>query len=106
MAHHAHAEVCFSNLFSAAVLFRLPRIASLCSNAVMHYKIELRYLCGWDDAGWTEEIRGETNPMRFENVEQGQAALDEFFAGVKAAVASGDMDTEEVSEDYRIVGAK
>jgi len=68
----------------------------------MHYKIELRYFYGWDDGGWTEEIDGEITPLRFETVGQAQVALDEFFAEVRAAVAAGDLDTEEVRDDYRI----
>lgn len=46
---------------------------------------------------------GITKPSRFETIHQAQAALDEFFADVKVAVAAGDMDTEEVADDYRIV---
>lgn len=69
----------------------------------MLYKIELRYFYGWDDAGWTEEIDGETRPMRFATAREAQVELDEFFAEVKAAVVAGDMDSEEVHDDYRIV---
>lgn len=69
----------------------------------MQCKIELRYFYGWDDAGWTEEIGGEIKPLRFETGGQAQAALDELFAEMKAAVVAGNMDTEEVRDDYRIV---
>ena len=69
----------------------------------MSYKIELRYFYGWDDAGWSEEIDGATKPSRFDTVEQAQVGMSEFFADVKAAVAAGDMDTEEVRDEYRIV---
>lgn len=71
----------------------------------MQYKIEMRYLYGWDDAGWTEETDGKTKAMRFEYVGLAQAAIDEFFADVKVAVLAGDMDTEAVRGDYRIVAA-
>lgn len=69
----------------------------------MPYKIELRYFYGWDDAGWTLEADTESTPMRFRTAEEAQAAIDELFADVKAAVAAGNMDAEEVREDYRIV---
>ncbi len=69
----------------------------------MKYRIELRYWHGWRDACWTEEIEGETTPMRFQTIAVAQAALDEFFEGVRVAVRSGDMDTEEVRDDYRVV---
>jgi hypothetical protein len=85
------------------VLTGLPKNAVLCSEYLMQYKIELRYFYSWDDAGWTEEINGEIKPLRFQTVGQAQAALDEMFADVKAAVAAGNMDTEEVHDDYRIV---
>ncbi len=69
----------------------------------MRYKIELRYFSGWDDAGWTEEMGGETKSLVFESLDHAQSALDELFADVKVAVIAGDMDTEEVHNDYRIV---
>jgi len=71
----------------------------------MSYKIEVIYTSGWDDAEWTDEMDGVVTPTRFETVEQAQTALDEFFANVKAAVAAGNMDTEEVHDHYRIVEA-
>jgi hypothetical protein len=69
----------------------------------MQYKVELKYFSGWDDAGWTEEMDGVTKPQRFGSIREAQAELEEFFADVKAAVTSGDMDTVENPEDYRIV---
>lgn len=69
----------------------------------MRYKIEALYTYGWDDAGWTEETDAVTKPMRFEAVNQAQAELEEFFENVKAAVAAGNMDTEENRNHYRIV---
>jgi hypothetical protein len=69
----------------------------------MQYRIELRYWHGWGDACWTEEIDGEAKPMRFQNVEEAETAIGEFFAGVRAAVAAGDRDTEETRDDYRVV---
>ncbi len=72
----------------------------------MLYKIELRYFYGWDDAGWTHETDTETTPMRFRTANEAQAALDEFFAEVKAAVIAGGMDIEEVRTDYRIVESR
>ena len=69
----------------------------------MQFKIELQYFYGWDDANWTEENGEETQPMRFRNIEQAQAALDEFFGNVKAAVIAGDMDREEARDNFRIV---
>lgn len=72
----------------------------------MRYKIEVIHTYGWDDAGWTEEASGVTKPMRFETVSHAQADLEEFFANVKAAVAAGNMDTEENPNHYRIVAVK
>jgi len=72
----------------------------------MQYKIEVLYTFGWDDAEWTEETDGVTKPMRFETVNHAQVELEEFFAEVKAAVAAGNMDTQEYSNHYRIVAAK
>ena len=43
------------------------------------------------------------SPLRFETVSSAQVALDEFFTNVKAAVAAGNMDTEENYNHYRIV---
>lgn len=72
----------------------------------MLYKIELRYIHGWDDAGWTEESDDGFQPKRFQNIEYAYAALEEFFAGVKASVIEGNMDMEEKRCDYRIVEAE
>lgn len=72
----------------------------------MQYKIEMRYFYGWDDAGWTDEKDGETKPTRFQNVHHAQVGIDEFMADVKHAVTEGDMDTEAVRDDYRIVEVK
>ena len=72
----------------------------------MRYKIEAIYTYGWDDAGWTEETDGATKPIRFETVNHAQAELEEFFADVKDAVTTGDMDIEENPDHYRIVAVK
>ena len=69
----------------------------------MRYKIEMRYSYGWDDAGWTDATDSEIIPTRFESMHYAQVALDELFADVKSAVVAGDMDMEEVRDDYRIV---
>jgi hypothetical protein len=69
----------------------------------MQYKIEVAYTHGWDDAEWTEETDTETRPLRFESVGSAQAALDEFFRNVKAAVDAGNMDNEENRNNFRIV---
>ena len=72
----------------------------------MKFKIEVVYTYGWDDAGWIEETKGVTRPLRFGTVVHAQAALDKFFANVKSAVAAGNMDAEENSNHYRIVAVK
>ena len=41
--------------------------------------------------------------FRFETIPSAQAALDEFFGNVKAAVGAGNMDTEESRNSYTIV---
>lgn len=71
----------------------------------MLYKVEMRYFYGWDDAGW-EECEAddiELKPLRFHSRAAAQTAIDEFFAGIKDAVAAGDWDMEENPRDYRIV---
>jgi hypothetical protein len=68
----------------------------------MRYKIEVMYTYGWDDAGWTDEVDGMETPTRFQSIADAQTALDKFFDDVKAAVVSGNIDTEEVRGDYRI----
>jgi hypothetical protein len=65
----------------------------------------MKYLYGWDDAGWTVDSDEASKPMRFETVRQGQAELNDFFAKVKSAVTSGSMSVEENPKDYRIVEA-
>lgn len=65
----------------------------------------MKYFYGWDDAGWTEETDKESKPLRFDSVQEAQAELEDLFADIKAAVASGDMDIEENPADYRIVEA-
>jgi hypothetical protein len=72
----------------------------------MQYKIEVIYTYGWDDAEWTEETDGVTRPLHFETIASAQTTLDKFFANVKAAVAVGNMDTEENQNHYRIVAVK
>jgi hypothetical protein len=69
------------------------------------YKIELKYFCGWDDAGWTEEANGRNRPVRFSSLSEAQATLDDFFRAVKVAVIAGDIDCEADRADYRIVQA-
>jgi hypothetical protein len=69
----------------------------------MRYKVEMKYIYGWDDAGWTDETDEDSKPTRYETILEAQAELDDHFAKVKAAVAFGDMDIEENTADYRIV---
>ena len=68
----------------------------------MPYKIEALYVSGWDDAGWTDDDGERTTPVRFPTTDEAQAAIDGIVAAVKAAVASGDMEFEEVRDNYRI----
>ncbi len=69
----------------------------------MRYRVEIKYIYGWDDAGWTDETDEDSKPTRFESVQEAQAELDDHFAKVRAVVAFGDMDIEENPADYRIV---
>lgn len=84
-------------------LSKLAKNISRIYSPVMCYKVEMKYLCGWDDANWTENNDEGSRPMRFESIHLAQSAIDDFFAEVKAAIAAGDMDTAENSKDYRIV---
>lgn len=68
----------------------------------MRYRIDLKYLGGWGNAEWTEEMAGIDKPMRFETVAQARAALEDFFGDVKQAVAAGNMDVEAARSDYRV----
>ena len=72
----------------------------------MRYQIEMRYSSGWGDAGWSDETDDENQPMRFASPRDAQTALNKFFADVRAAVVSGDMDSEADWADYRIVDAR
>ena len=72
----------------------------------MQYKIDLKYFSGWGDAEWTESIGTMDKPLRFETIDEAQAALEEFLADVKQAVAAGNMDVEETQSDYRVVVVK
>ena len=69
----------------------------------MQYKIEMRYFARWDDAEWADEKDGVDKPTRFQSVHQAQAAIEEFMGEVKQAVVDGNMDSEAVRDDYRIV---
>jgi hypothetical protein len=71
----------------------------------MAYKIELRYLGGWGDAEWIDAESTRERHLRFPTVALAQAALDDFFADVRRAVAAGNMEVEERQADYRIVAA-
>jgi hypothetical protein len=72
----------------------------------MAFKIELRYVYGWDDAGWTEDGGAGPAPLRFPTIAAARTAMEMFFAEVRAAVRRGDMDVEENPVDYRIVEAR
>ena len=86
-----------------AAFVSLSTTAFLCFECVMQYKIEMRYFYGWDDAKWTEEKDETEKPMRFQKVRQAQQAIEEFIGEVKHAVIEGNMDSEAVRDDFRIV---
>ena len=69
------------------------------------FHIQCRYTYGWDDAGWTEEVNGAEEPLRFSSVVAARNALREFFRNISEAVAAGDIASGECVEDYRIVDA-
>ncbi len=71
-----------------------------------HYKVEMRLLVGWSDAGWTIEYDSGPRPMRFSSREKAQAEIDELIADVKKAVEAGDMEDEYDPDDYRVVEVK
>ena len=41
--------------------------------------------------------------MRFRSMSEAEEAIDEFFAEVHAAVLAGNLDSENVRNDYRII---
>lgn len=68
------------------------------------YKVEMLFIYGWDDAGWTISARsGRDRPMRFSSITAAQAEIDGLIADVKAAVKHGDMDLQYRRSDYRVV---
>lgn len=68
----------------------------------MQYKIELRYIYGWDDAGWTDEIDGKEHPTRFGTIAEAETDIYEFLSDVKTAIAAGDMQLGYNREDFQI----
>ena len=71
----------------------------------MPYKVELRYVYGWDDAGWTEGLDTVTRPTRFASTSEAEAALEAFFTEIRSAVRDGYMQFDADPRDYRIVPA-
>ena len=67
------------------------------------YKVEMRFLGGWDDAGWTHEYDSGPKPMRFSSREKAQAEIDEFISDCDDAVKRGDMEFGHDNSEYRIV---
>lgn len=68
----------------------------------MLYKIEMKYIYGWDDASWTEEDDDGERPLQFQYVHDAQSAIDEYLADVNSAVAAGDMDVDDSPSNFRI----
>jgi len=62
------------------------------------FYIEMCYLSGWGDAEWTED----DVPLRFDSVEDAQAALDEHLDACRDAVARGDMSDGHDASEYRV----
>lgn len=70
----------------------------------MKYKIEMKYLGGWSDAGWMDtDQNGLEQPARFDSVVKAEEALATFFADMVFAVNQGYMDRPEDPADYRVV---
>ena len=67
----------------------------------MAYKIEMKYVYGWDDAGWTYE---DDEPMRFGSIDEARAEVEYFFAKVNDAAIDG-TDPGYSPSDFRIVVA-
>lgn len=67
------------------------------------FKVAMRFLGGWDDAGWTVEYGSGQRPMRFSSREKAQAEIDVLIAEVKEAVLTGGMEDEYDPDDYRVV---
>lgn len=72
----------------------------------MSYRIECRYLSGWDDAEWTET--GDDNverPLRFATLELANQAIDEFIKTTDEAHKAGHLDAPYDRADFRAVPA-
>ena len=70
------------------------------------YKVEMRYLRSWGDAGWTVEYDSGPRPMSFSSREKAQAEIAELIAAVKEAVQAGDMEDASEPDDYSVVEEK
>ena len=65
----------------------------------MKWKVEHRFLHGWDDAGWTFEGK----PMIFGSKVEADMEIDDFFKDIDEAVKNGDMEGTYRKEDFRAI---
>ena len=66
------------------------------------WKIEQRFLSGWNDGCWTEDDK----PLYFKTKRGAERAIDELVKDAKAAVRRGDMAFPYKRSDYRAVKEK
>ena len=71
----------------------------------VRYKVEMDFLGGWDDAGWTEWNPGADlpRPMLFLSKEDAYREIRAHCRDCREAVARGDMDEADHLEDFRVV---
>ena len=68
----------------------------------MIYMVQERFVYGWDDAGWSNDV----GPLRFNTVLEAWDEVDEFLAEANEAFRAGDMTDSYHREDFRVVPDK
>jgi hypothetical protein len=75
------------------------------AKAKPRWKIECRYVYGWDNAGWEcDTADGKVQIAELFNCEEAaNLAIDEFIVDCQEAVLAGDMEAAPLRETYRAV---
>lgn len=91
----------------AAKLLRLFKNGPLpCPEpSVLRYRVEMLFIYGWDDAGWTEGDETSEYPLRFSSVAAAQAEIDDLVRSCDQAVKDGNMQDSHTADEFRVVPA-